>query len=84
MTGLPAEWWAAPTAQLVVRNHPVSGPIFSGEQQQPFVCKTQTQEGLGFPQVDNQAGIGMRLFQTPGNPATPVIGWLFQHRVTAR
>ena len=35
-------------------NHPVTGPIFSGPQQQPFVCKTQTQ-GLGFPQVDNQA-----------------------------
>jgi Tannase-like family of unknown function (DUF6351) len=63
-----------PTAELTVVNHPVTGPIFSGPQQQPFVCKTQTQ-GLGFPQVDNQAGIGMRLFQSPGNPATPTIGW---------
>ena len=63
-----------PTAELTVVNHPVTGPIFSGPQQQPFVCKTQTQ-GLGFPQVDNQSGIGMRLFQTPGNPATPTIGW---------
>jgi hypothetical protein len=61
--------------RLTLVNHPVTGPIFSGPQQQPFVCKTQTQEGLGFPQVDNQAGIGMRLFQTPGNPATPLIGW---------
>ena len=59
-----------PTATLTLVNHPVTGPIFSGPQQQPFVCKTQTQ-GLGFPQVDNQSGIGMRLFQTPGNPATP-------------
>ena len=59
-----------PTEQLTLVNHPVTGPIFSGPQQQPFVCKTQTQ-GLGFPQVDNQDGIGMRLFQTPGNPATP-------------
>ena len=64
-----------PTAELTVVNHPVTGPIFSGPQQQPFVCKTQTQAGLGFPQVDNQSGIGMRLFQTPGNPATPTIGW---------
>jgi hypothetical protein len=63
-----------PTASLTLVNHPVTGPIFSGPQQQPFVCKTQTQ-GLGFPLVDNQDAIGMRLFQTPGNPATPLIGW---------
>jgi hypothetical protein len=79
-------------ARLTLVNHPVTGPIFSGPQQQPFVCKTQTQ-GLGFPQVDNQAGIGMRLFETPGNPATPLIGWSkdctaptvvdFQYRNTA-
>ena len=62
-------------ARLTLVNHPVTGPIFSGPQQQPFVCKTQTQAGLGFPQVDNQDGIGMRLFQTPGNPTTPLIGW---------
>jgi hypothetical protein len=61
-------------AELTLVNHPVTGPIVSGPQQQPFVCKTQTQ-GLGFPQVDNQDGIGMRLFQTPGNPATPLVGW---------
>jgi len=63
-----------PTAELTVVNHPVTGPIFSGPQQQPFVCKTQTQ-GLGFPLVDNQEAVGMRLFQTPGNPATPIVGW---------
>ena len=63
-----------PKAHLTLVNHPVTGPIFSGPQQQPFVCKTQTQ-GLGFPKVDNQVGTGMRLFQTPGNPATPLIGW---------
>jgi Tannase-like family of unknown function (DUF6351) len=78
--------------RLTLVNHPVTGPIFSGPQQQPFVCKTQTQ-GLGFPQVDNQDGIGMRLFQTPGNPSTPLIGWSkdctaptvvdFQYRNTA-
>jgi hypothetical protein len=63
-----------PRARLTLVNHPVTGPIFSGPQQQPFVCKTQTQ-GLGFPKVDNQDGIGMRLFQTPGDPGTPLIGW---------
>ena len=81
-----------PTAELTLLNHPVTGPIFSGPQQQPFVCKTQTQ-GLGFPQVDNQAGVGMRLFQTPGDPDTPLVGWSkdctvntvvdFQYRTTA-
>jgi hypothetical protein len=63
-----------PRARLTLVNHSVTGPIFSGPQQQPFVCKTQTQ-GLGFPKVDNQDGIGMRLFQTPGDPTTPLIGW---------
>jgi hypothetical protein len=63
-----------PSAHLTLVNHPITGPIFSGPQQQPFVCKTQTQ-GLGFPKVDNQVGTGMRLFQTPGNPATPLIGY---------
>ncbi|HKH29523.1 MAG TPA: DUF6351 family protein, partial [Gaiellaceae bacterium] len=63
-----------PVAELALLNHPVTGPIFSGPQQQPFVCKTQTQ-GLGFPLVDNQEGVGMRLFQSPGNPATPLVGW---------
>jgi hypothetical protein len=64
-----------PEASLTLVDHPVTGPIFSGPQQQPFVCKTQTQAGLGFPKVDNQAGIGMRLFQIPGNAASPPIGW---------
>ncbi|HET8874249.1 MAG TPA: DUF6351 family protein, partial [Gaiellaceae bacterium] len=64
-----------PTAELTLVNHPTTGPIFSGPQQQPFVRKTQTQAGLGFPLVDNQAGIGMRLFQTPGDPTSPTTGW---------
>src|SRR5262245_18725159 len=63
-----------PQARLTLVNHPVTGPIFSGPQQQPFVCKTQSQ-GLGFPQVHNQFGTGMRLYQTPGNPATPLVGY---------
>jgi Tannase-like family of unknown function (DUF6351) len=82
-----------PRARLTLVNHPVTGPIFSGPQQQPFVCKTQTQ-GLGFPKVDNQDGIGMRLFQMPGDPTTELIGWSkdctvdsvvnFAHRTTSR
>jgi hypothetical protein len=51
-----------PTAQLTLKNHPTTGPIFSGPQQQPFVCKTHrnnTGSNLGPPIADNQDGIGM-------------------------
>jgi hypothetical protein len=27
--------------QIVLNNHPISGPIFSGTQEQPFICQTQ-------------------------------------------
>jgi len=29
------------TAQVTIKNYPISGPIFSGSQEQPFVCQTQ-------------------------------------------
>jgi len=32
----------APTARLALVNHPITGPIFSGPQQTPFICETQT------------------------------------------
>lgn len=38
--------------ELALRNHPVTGPIFSGEHQYPFVCTTMTQ-GLGQPVPDD-------------------------------
>ncbi|HEY8543491.1 MAG TPA: DUF6351 family protein, partial [Acidimicrobiales bacterium] len=52
------------TERLTLTNHPISGPIFSGEQQQPFVCSTARarHDGrplLGQPHVDNQDGIGI-------------------------
>lgn len=34
----------APQAELVLTNHPSSGPIFSGEQQQPFFCSTDGED----------------------------------------
>ena len=37
---------SAVKAALAARNHPLSGPIFSGPQQQPFVCTT-ARTGLG-------------------------------------
>ena len=53
---------AAATVTLV--NHPINGPIFSGPQQQPFVCTTAraTFDGrrlLGQPLVDNQTQFGI-------------------------
>jgi hypothetical protein len=45
---------------LRVRDHPISGPIFSGPHQYPFVCKTE-RTGLGRPVADNQDGQGMRV-----------------------
>jgi Tannase-like family of unknown function (DUF6351) len=51
-------------AQLEIQNHPIAGPIFSGPQQQPFVCATAraTFDGrklLGQPIVDNQDQFGI-------------------------
>ena len=49
-----------PDAELTLSNFPVTGPIISGPQQQPFVCKTVSQ-GLGLPLADNTQGIGWPL-----------------------
>ena len=49
-------------AQLAVVNHPIGGPIFSGPQQQPFVCTT-ARVGLGQPIIDNQAMFGIKVAQ---------------------
>ena len=51
-------------ARLEVRNHPIEGPIFSGQHQQPFVCTTAraNHDGrklLGQPLVDNQDHFGI-------------------------
>jgi hypothetical protein len=35
---------ADPTATLIVRNHPTTGPIGSGPQQRPFYCETDESE----------------------------------------
>lgn len=45
---------------IKLRNHPIQGPIFSGEHQYPFLCKTE-RSGLGPPKPDNQDGQGMRV-----------------------
>ncbi len=30
-----------PAAQVTLKNHPITGPLFSGPQEQPFACQTQ-------------------------------------------
>jgi hypothetical protein len=59
-------------ASLRLRDFPVSGPIFSGPHQQPFLCTTE-RNGLGQPLVDDHDGQGMRVFA--GDRNGPVIGW---------
>jgi hypothetical protein len=58
------------TARVVLTNHPISGPIFSGPQQYPFLCRT-ADHGLGQPIVDNQDGQGFRVLSDTGQ----VVGW---------
>lgn len=48
-------------------NYPLTGPMFSGAQQQPFICRVQ-ESGLGQPLVDNQDGIGHPVFAAAGSP----------------
>jgi hypothetical protein len=46
---------------IVLVNHPVTGPLFTGAQQQPFICRAQ-ESGLGQPAVDSAAGPGHPVF----------------------
>jgi hypothetical protein len=61
-----ADFWAGQTGP--------AGPIFSGPQQPVFICTT-IQQGFGNPLVDNQAGRGFMVFNTPGVPASGIAGW---------
>jgi hypothetical protein len=57
-------------ARVVLTNHARSGPIFSGPQQYPFLCRTAA-AGLGQPIVDNQDRQGFRVLDASG----AVVGW---------
>ncbi|MGH2474578.1 MAG: DUF6351 family protein, partial [Candidatus Limnocylindrales bacterium] len=53
-----------PRARVTLTSHPIGGPMFSGPQQQPFVCTTARarfdgRSLLGQPLVDNQDRIGI-------------------------
>jgi hypothetical protein len=44
----------------------LTGPVFSGPQQYPFLCRTEN-AGLGQPLVDNQDGIGIAVYAEDEN-----------------
>ena len=52
-------------AEIILTNHPIGGPIFSGEQVQPWVCTTE-RNGLG-PALDAQCN------------AAPVTRWRYRN-----
>ncbi len=82
-------------AMLRVWNHPSQGPIFSGPQQQPFVCTT-ARAGLGQPTVDNDDGIGIPVAAEAADGSYPadgrgyptdaatIVGWSKDCAATAR
>jgi hypothetical protein len=62
--------------RLMLRDYPISGPIFAGPKQYPFLCRTEGQ-GLGQPLVDNQNQQGMRVYalDSAGKKTSTIIGW---------
>jgi len=52
--------------EMTLTNYPITGPVFSGPHQYPFVCTTMTQ-GLGQPIPDDPV-TGTRVVDGAGNP----------------
>ena len=62
-------------AVLTLVNHPITGPLFSGPHQHPFICSVQ-RHGLGQPIVDNDArGFPVYATDPAGYPTDEVIGY---------
>ncbi len=55
-----------PLDALVLKAHPVAGPIFSGPQQYPFVCTVTTELGKQ-PLVDTSGDTGFPVMDEDGN-----------------
>jgi hypothetical protein len=51
--------------RMILKNHPLTGPIFSGPHQTPFVCTVMT-EGLGQPTPDDPT-TGTKVVDPKGN-----------------
>ena len=45
-------WWKPNKAKLTLYNYPITGPVFSGPHQHPFICSVEA-NGLGQPLMDN-------------------------------
>ncbi len=59
----------ADSVTLILTNYPITGPIFSGPQQHPFVCTVMT-SGLGQP-IPDHPSTGTKVFDASNN----VIGY---------
>jgi hypothetical protein len=61
--------------KLLLTNHPITGPVFSGPHQYPFVCTVQ-KHGLGQAIIDN-ASEGFPVYATDldGNPTDEIVGY---------
>jgi Tannase-like family of unknown function (DUF6351) len=70
----------APTARLALVNHPITGPIFSGPHQTPFICETQTfvlpvTGGALGPPLDVDCSIATRVdyvYRSTAGPLKPL------------
>jgi hypothetical protein len=68
---------ATPAASLSVVNYPLSGPVFSGPQEQPFACQTQAFKlpdgaSLGAPLDEDDCSVRTvvtYMYKAPGDPA---------------
>jgi hypothetical protein len=61
-----------PSAELIVVNHPITGPVFSGPHQTPFICQTEA-FGLG-PALDADCSAVTRVeyvYRTTGGTFRP-------------
>ncbi|MAT98977.1 MAG: hypothetical protein CL608_17675 [Anaerolineaceae bacterium] len=62
-------------ADLTLTNYPITGPVFSGPHQHPFVCTVQD-HGLGQPLVDNDnTGIPVYATDAAGNLTDEIVGY---------
>ncbi|HEX6248792.1 MAG TPA: DUF6351 family protein [Nocardioidaceae bacterium] len=66
---------APAAARTTLTNFPEEGPVFSGPQQYPFVCKTE-RVGLGQPIVDNDSeGFPVFAVGPDGKKTTEIVGY---------
>jgi hypothetical protein len=62
-------------AVLDVTNHPITGPVFSGPHQHPFMCSVQS-HGLGQPLVDHPTeGFPVFAVDSGGEPTDVIVGY---------